>query len=186
MRLVLLLLSVWLMAASSTPIPGIAPGSKAPEAAGIVLQGPEGIRLSQLRGKVVVLDFWATWCGPCQQSLPELNALYEEMMREGLGEQFAMLGVSVDHNTDLARRYLEKRPLSYPNVNDNAGISTQTYGLWRFPATFLIEPDGRINYIYWGYGERFTADLRDRALRLMAQQRKAAPPAPVAPPPSGG
>ena len=167
MRLVFLLSALLLLGASK--IPGIAPGSLAPEAAGIVLQGPEGIKLSQLRGKVVVLDFWATWCGPCQQSLPLLSALNEEMRKLGYGERFAMLGVSIDQDTELARRYLKAHPLSYPVVNDMLGVSTQTYGLWRFPATFLIKPDGHIHYIYWGYGDTSTADLRQRVIGLLKE-----------------
>lgn len=150
-------------------IPGIAPGAVAPEAAGIVLQGPAGIKLSQLKGKVVVLDFWATWCGPCQQSIPELDAFYQEMLLAH-PEHFAMLGVSIDKNADLPRKFLQRKPVSYPMVADVAGISTQTYGLWRFPATFIIKPDGRIHYIYWGYGDNFIADLKHRTeeqLQLM-------------------
>lgn len=183
-RFGLLLCALLLLGA--TKIPGIAPGSLAPEAAGIVLQGPANIRLSQLRGKVVLLDFWATWCGPCKQSLPEMDALYQDLLREGYGDRFAMLGVSIDQDVELPRRFLQKNPVSYPMVADILGISTKSYGLWRFPATFLIKPDGSIHYIYWGYGEKTLADLRPRLLRLLAQaQPTGALPAvtPGAPPP---
>lgn len=177
-RLLLICAAALLLAAAEQPrkIPGIAPGSLAPEAAGVVLQGPEGIKLSKLRGKVVILDFWATWCGPCRESMPELEGLYQELLKEGLGEEFAMLGVSIDQDIGLAKRFLEAKQFSYPMVNDSVGIATQLYGLWRFPATFLIEPDGHINYIYWGFGKTSTADLRQRTLRLIAKNRRAVEP----------
>jgi thiol-disulfide isomerase/thioredoxin len=151
----------------------IDPGAVAPEAAGVVLQGPEGIKLSKLRtpGRVVVVDFWASWCGPCVQAIPELNAMREGLVHEGFGDRFEVLGVSIDNDVKLAKRFLERIPVSYPVVDDVLGVSSQTYGIWRLPATFLIAPDGRIQYIYHGYGAGFTADLRQRILDLLRPEK---------------
>lgn len=147
----------------------------APEAAGIVLQGPEGIKLSKLRGKVVVLDFWASWCGPCIQTMPELSRLNDEMLKEGYGDRYAMLGVSIDNDTELPKRFLKFHPVSYAVVNDLVGIASQTYGLWRLPATLLIKPDGRIHFIYWGASEGYTVGLKRQLLALLGDQKTAAP-----------
>ena len=155
------------LALAAAEIPGIKPNSLAPEAAGIVLQGPDGIKLSKLRGKVVVLDFWASWCGPCIQTMPELSALNDELLREGYGDRYAMLGVSIDSNPELPKRFLKARPVSYAIVNDTVGIASQTYGLWRLPATLLIKPDGRVHFIYWGASEGYTVGLKRQLLALL-------------------
>lgn len=173
---------VWLLAflllaarpATALP-PGPAPGEVAPEAGGLVLQGPEGVKLSALRGRVVVLDFWASWCGPCLESMPEIDRMREELIAEGLGERFEVLGVSLDSEVKYARRFLERFPVRYPVVVDQVGIATQLYKLWRLPATFLIEPDGRIHFIYWGFGPTATADLKARVRALVQSTTPTAP-----------
>jgi thiol-disulfide isomerase/thioredoxin len=166
-----------LLALPAAALQPIDPGTIAPDAAGIVINGPEGSRLSALRGRVVVLDFWASWCGPCRKTLPELDALRRELHAQGFAERFEVLGVSVDQDVAKARRFLAQVPVAYPMVVDQIGIATQRFGLWRLPSTMLIEPDGRIHYIYWGYGEDFAADLRQRVLALLALPPPAAVPA---------
>lgn len=167
--------------ASLGATPGIEPGTIAPEAAGLVLNGPEGMRLSKLRGRVVVLDFWASYCGPCLEAMPELNQLYVELRREGYGEdRFEMLGVGLDQHVEYARRFLQKKPVDYPVVVDQIGIAQQKYKIWRLPATFLIDVDGRIHFIYWGYSKESIGQLKNQVKSLIqaADAARAAAPAP--------
>lgn len=149
------------------PMLGI--GGLAPEAAGLVLQGPEHIRLSDLRGKVVVLDFWASWCAPCLESMPRLDALRQRLHAQGHAQAFEVLAVGVDREVELARRFLNARPVSYPVIADPQGETMRRFQVWRLPASYIIGADGRISMIYYGYGPDFVADVEQRVRELLAR-----------------
>ncbi len=157
------------MAPASAAIESIGIGGVAPEAAGVVLQGPAGVKLSTLRGKVVVVDFWASWCAPCLESMPKLDSLRQRLHAEGHTEDFEVLAVAVDKDVKLARRFLEARPVSYPVVADPIGIATENFKVWRLPASFIIGADGRVSMIYYGYGAEFSDDIEARVRALLAR-----------------
>jgi thiol-disulfide isomerase/thioredoxin len=150
-------------------------GSVAPDIAGPMLNGPAGTRLHGLRGKVVAVDFWATWCTPCLQSMPELDQMRQEMIRLGWGDRFEILGVNVDGDPGKARRFLEINPVQYPIVGDAVGIAMKRYGPWKLPATFLLTPEGKVHMIWLGYADNFTDDIQKMALELL---RDSGPPKP--------
>ena len=150
-------------------------GSVAPEIAGIILKGTPGTKLSQYRGRVVAVDFWATWCTPCLQSMPELNRVRAELVQQGYGDKFEILGVNVDSDVSLARRFLEVHPVDYPIIGDPVGIAMQRYGPWKLPATFLLTPEGKVHMIWLGYADYFGADIKKVALELLRQQGPATP-----------
>lgn len=159
------------MSAGSAAAESIGPGVHAPEAAGIVINGPENSRVSTLKGRVVVVEFWASWCGPCIESMPRLEALRQDVVKSGFGAEFEVLGVGLDKRVEDARRFLNVRPVSYPVVVDTIGIASTSYGVWRLPATFLIDRDGEIKQIYHGYGPEFGPDLRQRVFALLRGSR---------------
>lgn len=147
-------------------------GSEAPDIAGLILHGAPGTRLSQFRGKVVAVDFWATWCTPCLQSMPELNKLRSQMAALGWGDRFEIVGVNVDDDIPKARKFLELHPVEYPIIGDPIGIAMKRYGPWKLPATFLLTPDGKVNMIWLGYADYFPEDIKSKALELLKQLDK--------------
>lgn len=174
----LLLLSAVAASANAQPKPDrselLAFGAQAPEVAGLVLNGERGTKLSQFRGRVVVVDFWATWCAPCLQAMPELDAMRAEMTRLGWGERFEVVGVNVDNDIPKARQFLERIGVSYPVIGDPIGIIMKQWGPWKLPATFLLDADGKVQMIWLGYADYFSADIQEKALE---QLRLLGPPA---------
>jgi len=104
------------------------------------LDGNGSIRLSSLRGKAVVLNFWASWCAPCKREAPELQSASERYGRRGL----VVLGVDSQDFRGDASRFMERYRLRYPSVHDAGDSTSQSYGVTGFPETFFIDARGRI------------------------------------------
>lgn len=158
-------------------------GAEAPEIAGLILNGAPGTRLSQFRGKVVAVDFWASWCAPCLKSMPELDRVRAEIAALGWGDRFEIVGVNVDDDIPRARRFIETNPVGYPIIGDPIGIAMRRYGPYKLPATFLLTPDGRVHMIWLGYADYFADDIKRMSVELL---RKLGPPTPRPSPGSGG
>jgi cytochrome c biogenesis protein CcmG, thiol:disulfide interchange protein DsbE len=97
-------------------------------------------KLSDLRGKVVVLDFWASWCPPCLEETPSLNALHQAIASKG----GLVLGISQDDDHTAYERFLTEQNVVFPTYRDNTKEIAATYGTSIFPESFLISRDGRI------------------------------------------
>lgn len=143
------------------------PGDLAPEASGVVVNGPERMRLSALPGRVRVVEFWASWCGPCAQAMPRLDRLHREVRAAGFGDRFEVLAVGLDRRVDDVRRFLRAWPVGFPVVVDAIGFAARDYGVQRLPATYLVDREGRIRQIYQGYSTHFSEDLRQRVFGLL-------------------
>jgi len=97
-------------------------------------------RLSSLRGKVVVLNFWATWCPPCRDELPSLDQLQAKLVPMG----GTVLGVSVDEDGAAYRRFLAQYPVTFPTYRDPSKSIPASYGTYQYPETYIIDRQGRL------------------------------------------
>lgn len=138
-RLLLLALSLLLFAACSKE--DSAPVSK-PVAADFTLRdlGGKLHRLSDYRGKVIFLNFWATWCPPCRTEMPSM-----ERLNEALGSKdFVMLAINTDENIKDLEAFLKENPHNFTILSDADGKIQQLYKVFKFPETFVIDRQGRI------------------------------------------
>ncbi len=124
---------------------GPALGRPAPDFA---LKTPDGdeIRLSGLRGKAVVLNLWATWCGPCRAEMPDLDRVYHEHRDRGL----MVLGVDVQEPAPTVKKFLTELGASYPVVLDSQGAVTAAYAVSGLPSTFFIGREGTLRDLVLG------------------------------------
>jgi peroxiredoxin len=120
------------------------------------------LRLQEQRGQVVMVNFWATWCGPCKQEMPHLNALYQKYKDSG----FVLLGVNIDDDPRKAAAMAASYGLKFPVLFDADKKVTRTYDLGSMPSTVLIDRNGVVRHIHRGYrdGLEATYDAQARAL----------------------
>lgn len=118
---------------------GLAPGDTAPNITGQNLSGaPQS--LYDIKATGIVLNFWATWCGPCVSELPALESLYEKLKDEGL----TVVGVAVDDTPENIKEYQERFKLTYPIIIDSSSESKRAYKLGGLPETFILNKDHAI------------------------------------------
>lgn len=105
------------------------------------------VSLAQMKGQVVLLNFWASWCGPCREELPALNALHKQFK----GQAFSVLGVNIDKNTASAIRLLQHIPVQFPILMDTQNEVAQLYEVKTIPTTFIIDRAGRLRFMHLGF-----------------------------------
>jgi len=107
----------------------------------------ENLRLSEYRGEVVMINFWATWCGRCRDQLPKLDALFAERR----DDRFQLLSVSIDADEFRARETASDLQISFPILFDDQKVVSRLYDLRTMPLTVLVDHSGAIRYIHEGY-----------------------------------
>ena len=140
-------------------------GQEAPEVYLPELVGAEQVSLASLRGKVVYLDFWASWCGPCRVSFPILEKLRDELGPEG----FEVLAINVDENESDALKFLSDMSVSYLVVRDDEAATPQTYGILGMPTGYLIDRQGVVREIHQGFRKSDGDQLRTTIVELLGE-----------------
>ncbi len=125
----------------------------------------ENLRLSDLRGEVVMINFWASWCGPCRQEMPLLNELYTQYKPLG----FTILGVNVEENSQKAKDLLKNIPVTFPVLFDNESKVSKLYDVVAMPSTVLVDRDGNMRYIHHGYKPGFEEQYQDQIRALIRE-----------------
>jgi thiol-disulfide isomerase/thioredoxin len=109
--------------------------------------GGKNLKLSEMTGNVVLINFWASWCGPCREEMPLLNALHKKYQPLG----FTVLGVNVEENVDGARSFLKNVPVDFPILLDNTNEVSKRYKVVAMPTTVVVDRDGNMRFLHEGY-----------------------------------
>jgi peroxiredoxin len=138
------------------PVLAALPGEPAPAFEGRPLTGRASVRLDDYRGKVVLLDFWASWCPACRRSLPWLERLHRAHSAAGL----EVLSVNVDERPADARRFLARHRVGFPVIDDSQGAIAALYDAQDLPSSYLIDRAGLLRLAHRGFGPGDGARLR--------------------------
>jgi len=133
-------LSAQVEAGKIVPAPGL-------DDARPLLDGDGELRLADFRGKVVILNFWASWCDPCKKEAPVLERAHQRLQKDGSG---TVLGVTFQDDPVKSRAFVKKHGMTYPSVQDPGRVLSQQFGASQMPETFVIDREGRIRAIAYG------------------------------------
>ncbi len=163
LRLVLtLLFGLLLVCAPPVPASADLKGKPAPDFALRSLDG-KNRRLSEMRGEVVMINFWATWCGPCREEMPLLDRIYQQYRPVG----FQVLGVNVDEAGSRAGDMAKSLGVTFPVLFDDDKSVSRLYDIGSMPMTVLIARDGTVRYLHKGYQHGVEADYLDQIRQLL-------------------
>jgi cytochrome c biogenesis protein CcmG/thiol:disulfide interchange protein DsbE len=120
------------------------------------------VALGELRGKVVVLNFWATWCAPCVEEMPSLVQLQQRFKNKGL----TVVGISIDVDGDAYHKFLKDYKIDFPTVRDPDQKTSGLYGSFKWPETYIIDRDGVVRRKFIGAVEWSQPEIVDFLTKL--------------------
>lgn len=161
-RFLLTLVLVWLSATVAAKDVQVRP---APACQLMDWSSGQALNWQALRGKVVYVDFWASWCTSCVQSFPFLDAMAKDLREQGL----AVVGVNLDEDRAEAANFLAKHPVGFTVVTDAANSCPQAFGVEGMPAAYLIDRMGNIRYQHLGFRRDQSAQLRQQVEQLLRE-----------------
>lgn len=125
----------------------------------------KNIRLSDLKGKVVMINFWASWCGPCRQEFPLLDDMYKRYQPAG----FELLGVNIEPKKKDADKLLKQIPVTFPILYDTEQKVSELYDVSAMPTTILIDKNGKMRYLAKGYKPGYEKDYKEQVKALLKE-----------------
>jgi thiol-disulfide isomerase/thioredoxin len=125
----------------------------------------ENIKLSELRGEVVMINFWASWCAPCRQEMPLLEEIYKKYSDLG----FTLLAVNVEEDSSKAGELLRDIPVTFPVLYDNTNRVTKLYKVVAMPSTVIIDRDGNLRYLHRGYLPGYEEEYKRQVSELIRE-----------------
>jgi len=136
-------------AALSVSLPALAGSGAAAPAPAFTLASRAGqdVSLAQYKGQVVMLNFWASWCGPCRQEMPLLESIYKKYNKMG----FTLIGVNVEPDSNAANEWLKATPVSFPILYDRDSKVSKLYDVAGMPSTVIIDRSGKLRVLHRGY-----------------------------------
>lgn len=160
MKYLLNICAVFLLAS----VPLVASADAAPD---FTLPSSKGdnVRLAEQRGQVVMLNFWASWCGPCRKEMPLLDAMYQRYSSAG----FVLYGVNVEEDNTDAKKLLKELGVTFPVLFDTESKASSLYNVDAMPTTVVIDKKGQVRYVNRGYKEGDENKYRDQIRELIKE-----------------
>lgn len=141
-------------------------GSSLPECTLKAMENNQGFSLSQSRGKVIYVDFWASWCGPCAKSFPFMNELHQQLKDQGL----QIIGINLDENTDDAKAFLAKYPASFTVMADVSKQCAKDFDVKAMPSSYIVDRNGVVQQVYLGFRPGEAKELRAVVEKLLNEK----------------
>lgn len=159
----ILALVLSILAATSLASSGLE-GQQAPDFA-LRSSSGKNLRLSEYRGDVVLINFWATWCGPCRQEMPLLDELFTRYQRVG----FNLLGVNIDDDSSRAMRMVDELGVHFPVLFDADKEVSKLYDVEAMPVTVLVDREGKVRHVHHGYKPGYEEKYLDQIRSLLRE-----------------
>ncbi len=145
--------------ATAGDITGVGPDFTLKSASG------KNLKLSEMRGEVVMINFWASWCGPCREEMPLLEKMYQKYKPMG----FTLLGVNVEEDSAAAQKMLQDIPVSFPVMFDDKQQVSKQYQVVAMPSTVLLDRSGNVRKVFKGYQPGFEKKYENEIKQLLRE-----------------
>jgi peroxiredoxin len=124
------------------------------------------VSLAGLKGQVVLINFWATWCGPCRKEMPLLDQIYQRY--KGLG--FTLLAVNVEEDSAGAVSWLKQTPVTFPVLFDRQNKVSKLYEVTAMPSTVIVDRKGQVRFVHYGYTDGTENEYQDQIRTLIREK----------------